>query len=456
MPIFGWVNFFSPLLRSISNKLVGPLRIQINAASRRIKRRIPCVSPRFDALESRTLLAGVWCLTPAPPLNYQPSVDPVVGTVVTAFVSQDPQNAEDSYDVLTGWIASVDELKSVGATEVSFGVYRQVNDGIISGGPSVDTVATAVAYANKHHFSVTILPIFETQEGWRGDYDPVGEERAVFQEQYQQWIFDLAKIEGIDRFNIGSELNMMVANIANAEFFENLIDTVQRGFNIAENAEGRIGYAANHDALANEGSRALFGHADIDFIGVSAYRWLTPVSETESVAATDAISPEVFDSFVANWTSFLDEVEETAAEFDLPVVIQEVGATQRNYASVAPFAVAPGDFVAEDSVDRYAFDPAEQEAIFKSIIVALDGRGEVFESVTFWTWEHQASRGRRTTDVLGTEDGFEAFAIYPDDGGGGEFLVQYLATNPEPTVAENPINEEAAGETVSKLSGSDD
>ena len=247
----------------------------------------------------------------------------------------------------------------------------------------------------------------------------------------------------------------MVANVSNTEFFENLIDTVHNGFEISENFEGRIGYAANHDAFANEGSRAIFGHANIDFIGVSAYRWLTPLAEAESVAATGEISPEIFDSFVANWTSFLDEVEETAAEFDLPVVIQEVGATQRNYASVAPFAVEPGDFVAEDSVDRYAFDPAEQEAIFKSIIVALHGRGEIFESVTFWTWEHQASRGRRTTDVLGTEDGFESFAIYPEDGGGGEFLVQYLATNPDSSFTENFADEEPAGETVNKLPGSD-
>jgi len=138
----------------------------------------------------------------------------------------------------------------------------------------------------------------------------------------------------------------------------------------------------------------------------------------------------VFDGFVSSWTNFLDEVELAASEFDLPVVLQEVGATQNNYASVAPFAVNPGDFVDERLEDRYAFDPYEQEAIFRSIISALDGRGETFESVTFWSWEHQASRGPRTTDVLGTEDGFESFAIYPTDGGGGEFLTEYLATSP--------------------------
>ena len=369
-------------------------------------------------------------MTPSAPVLYQPSVDPVVGAVVTAFVSQDPENSEDSYDVLTGWIAAADELHSVGASEVSFGVYRQVNQGALSGGPSVETVATAVAHANQKGLSVTILPIFETAEGWRGNYDPQGQERSVFQAQYTQWISELAHIEGVDRLNIGSELNQMVENPDNADFFDDLVDIAQQGFDNAQNESGRIGYAANHDAFSNEGHRDLFSHSEIDFIGVSAYNWVTPPAEAESVADTGEISPEVFDSFVENWTEFLDEVEDTATEFDLPVVIQEVGAVQKNYASVAPFAVQPGDFVSYDAADRYADDPAEQEAIFKSIIVALDGRGDTFESVTFWTWEHQASRGTRTTDVLGVQDGFESFAIYPDDGGGGEFLVEYLATEP--------------------------
>jgi len=116
-------------------------------------------------------------------------------------------------------------------------------------------------------------------------------------------------------------------------------------------------------------------------------------------------------------------------EYDLPVVLQEVGAVQQNYASVAPFAVDPSAWVNEDLENRFESDPAEQRAVFESAITALDGRGDVFESVTFWTWEHQASRGERTTDVLGVQDGFEAFAIYPTDGGGGEYLTGYLGTN---------------------------
>ena len=199
-------------------------------------------------------------------------------------------------------------------------------------------------------------------------------------------------------------------------------------FAIDGNTETRIGYAANHDAFSDAGHNTLFGQEEIDFIGISAYRSLVGADDVASVSGTGEVSQELFDNFVENWTDFLDEVEDAAAEFDLPVVLQEVGAVQSNYASRAPFAVAPGDFVDASAEDRYAHDPLEQKAIFESAITALDGRGDTFESVTFWTWEHQASRGRRTTDVLGTQDGFEAFAIYPTDGGGGEYLTEYLAT----------------------------
>ena len=362
----------------------------------------------------------------------QAADDPVVGAVVTAFVAQDPENTSDSYDVLTGWRNAVDELHSINATEVSFAVFRQVNQGVVSGGPSVWTVTQAVEYAVEKDLSVTILPLFETDQGWRGNYDPVGQERYVFQTQYSQWISELAEIEGVDRFNIGSELNAMVANPNNAEFFQGLLQSVEETFVAQGNTETRIGYAANHDAFTNSGHRTLFSQAEVDFIGISAYRWLTAADDVESVADIGEVSPEVFDSFVSNWTDFLDEVEHAAAEFDLPVVLQEVGAVQQNYASRAPWSVSPGNWVDADAVDRYAFDPLEQKAIFESVITALEGRGDVFESVTFWTWEHQASRGRRTTDVLGTQDGFESFAIYPTDGGGGEYLTEYLSTVSQP------------------------
>lgn len=414
-------------MQKLANFFKAPFSKSFKAAPS--KRRSPGRdSLTFDSLESRSMMTGVWCLTPEPPFRYQPEVDPVVGAVVTAFVGQDPEDASDSYDVLTGWRAAVDELNSINATEVSFAVYRQVNQGVLSGGPSIETVAAAVEYANEKNLSVTILPVFETQSGWRGNYNPSGQQRFDFQNGYQQWVSELAEIAGVSRLNIGSELNEMVSDSSNIEFFKDLVQTAQQGFDRVGNHQGRIGYAANHDAFSNEGHRALFSLPNIDFIGISAYQGLVRADQFDAVAGTGEVSPEVFDSFVESWTDFFDDVEETADQFGLPVVIQEVGAVQQNYASVAPFAVHPGNFVSSYAPDRDALDPKEQEAVFKSAIAALDGRGETFESVTFWTWEHQASRGTRTTDVLGTENGFESFAIYPDDGGGGEFLAGYLAT----------------------------
>jgi len=71
-------------------------------------------------------------------------VDPNVGAVVTAFLSNDPQNPNDSYDILTGWRAAVDEFVQVGMDEITFAVFRQVQNGNLSGGPELETVEASV------------------------------------------------------------------------------------------------------------------------------------------------------------------------------------------------------------------------------------------------------------------------------------------------------------------------
>ena len=117
-------------------------------------------------------------------------------------------------------------------------------------------------------------------------------------------------------------------------------------------------------------------------------------------------------------------------EHDLPVIIQEFGAVQRNFASVAPFATSPGDFVDGNSELQFAEDANEQAAVFKSLLYALDGRRADFESVVFWTWEHGASRGERSYEGVPADEPrfLELFAIWPTDGGAGEALATFLAT----------------------------
>ena len=212
------------------------------------------VSPRnhsrnydYQQLEQRQLLSG----TAASPAVYQPGFDPNVGAVATAFVQHDPQNSNDSYDILTGWKAAVDEFVSVGLNEITFAVFRQVNGGWLSGGPTLATINSAVQYAASNDLSVTLLPLFETDQGWRGNYDPTGQTQNVFQTQYQNWISDLAQIENVDRFNIGSELNAMVGNPDNFAFFDELIQTTRSVLDSAGNTQTRIGYAANFDAYTD-------------------------------------------------------------------------------------------------------------------------------------------------------------------------------------------------------------
>ena len=121
--------------------------------------------------------------------------------------------------------------------------------------------------------------------------------------------------------------------------------------------------------------------------------------------------------------------DRVASDNDLPVVIQEFGATQRNYSSVYPWAVWPGDILG-GAQDSQAEDPYEQKAVFQALLSALDGRSDVFESVNFYTWEHGASRGERYYESVDPSEPryIESFAIWPTDGGGGQYVAEFLST----------------------------
>lgn len=360
---------------------------------------------------------------------YNRSIDPNVGSIITTFNGFDPQDPSDPFDILTGWTAAVDELLSLGVTEVTFAVFRDVQGGFFSGGPTLETVTSAVEYANANGLSVTLLPLFEAN-GWRGDYDPTGSERNRFRNEYRSLINELALIEGVDRFSVGSELNAMVNNVNNHDFFHELISDVREAFASTGNTTGRVGYTANFDAYNNAQHVSLLSSADLDYLGISAYISVIDPSQADLVSGTGPVSDEVFDLMVERWNVELDNLSQFGLEHDLPVIIQEFGAVQRNFASVAPFATSPGDFVDGNSELQFAEDANEQAAVFKSLLYALDGRRADFESVVFWTWEHGASRGERSYEGVPADEPrfLELFAIWPTDGGAGEALATFLAT----------------------------
>ena len=377
------------------------------------------------------------------------SFDPNVGTILTAFADRDPQNPQDPWDILTSWKSAIDELESIGVDEVTFAVYRYSEGGYLSGGPTIETVTSAVEYANERGFSVTMLPLFETEDGWRGDYDPTGTERTIFRNEYTQLISDLAQIEGIDRFSIVSELNAMVNNTDNHAWIQSLVPVVESAFESVGNTSGRIGATANFDAYDNRQHTALLTTSGLDYVGLSAYYSVLDRADANLVAGVGEVSESTFERLVDNWTGQLDRLSAFGSENGLSVVIQEFGAVQQNYAAVAPFAVTPGNWVNAGSPDQFTADPQEQAALYESLIEALDGRAEEFESVVFWTWEHGASRGTRSYigAPAGTPQYIEAFAIWPTDGGAGEYLTSFLSTSvdgPVSTVGIEVLGTEAS------------
>ena len=367
---------------------------------------------------------------PNSPDVFHRSFDPNVGTILTAFTDRDPQDPNDPWDILTSWKSAIDELDSLGVDEVTFAVYRNAQGGYLTGGPTIATVTSAVEYAHEKGFSVTMLPLFEANGGWRGDYDPSGAERTIFRNEYTQLVSDLAQIEGIDRFSVVSELNAIVNNTDNHEWIQELVSVVESAFDSVGNTNGRIGVTANFDAYDNRQHTALLTNSGLDYVGISAYFSVLDRADAGLVSGIGEVSDDTFQKLVNNWNGQLDRLSAFGSENGLAVVIQEFGAVQRNYAAVAPFAVTPGDFVGNGSLNQFAADPAEQAALYESLIEALDGRAEEFESVVFWTWEHGASRGTRSYigAPAGTTQYIEAFAIWPTDGGAGEYLSNFLST----------------------------
>ena len=367
---------------------------------------------------------------PNSPDVFHRSFDPNVGTILTAFTDRDPQDPNDPWDILTSWKSAIDELDSLGVDEVTFAVYRNAQGGYLTGGPTIATVTSAVEYAHEKGFSVTMLPLFEANGGWRGDYDPSGAERTIFRNEYTQLVSDLAQIEGIDRFSVVSELNAIVNNTDNHEWIQELVSVVESAFDSVGNTNGRIGVTANFDAYDNRQHTALLTNSGLDYVGISAYFSVLDRADAGLVSGIGEVSDDTFQKLVNNWNGQLDRLSAFGSENGLAVVIQEFGAVQRNYAAVAPFAVTPGDFVSNGSLNQFAADPAEQAALYESLIEALDGRAEEFESVVFWTWEHGASRGTRSYigAPAGTTQYIEAFAIWPTDGGAGEYLSNFLST----------------------------
>jgi len=379
--------------------------------SRNKARRTPRLT--FDTLEPRQLLAaGV----------YEPGFDPALGATINAFIWEDPNNSDDPWDIETAWLRAVDELAESGADQVNFSVFRGVDSyGAVDGGTRLDTVRKAVDRANEHGLTVSLLPLFETRQGWRGDYNPRGAEQTRFQNEYRQFVLDLASIDGVARLTVASELNAMHADSGNDAFFDSLIADVA-----SSDFAGQIGVTANFDVYQTAAFQRIWANADIDFLGVSAYGSLIDPANYDAVASTGPVSDAVVQQMVDAWNHELDTLEGVAEAHDLPVFIQEFGAVKKNYTSIFPWSVNPGDVVNSYASDRYADDPHEQAATYRSMLRALDGRGDRIIGVDFWSWEHQADRGQRSFDAHGGV--INQFSIWPTDGAGGTEFVNFIAT----------------------------
>ena len=387
-----------------------------------------------EPLEKRELLAAH---------VYEPGFDPIVGAAVTSFFDR-----SESDFILDGFKTAIDELVDTGVDEVSLALIRQLDDdGNFFEGISMDHFRRAAEYAVQKELTLGVKLIFEVESvgGWRGDYNPTGTERTTFRQEYRDLILDLAEIPGVSRLQVGTEMDTMVADLNNLSYFQSLITDVR-----ATGFDGKLGLTASQDGYLELGYEQLWLHPEVDFLGINPYfsifdgfPFYGGGLDQNELDWIEGIEPDTDGSLLQEmtdrWNVQLDEIEGLAARIagdkgaGLPIFIEEFGAIPSNYASTFPASTDPGGSLARAAdvpisalENPQAFDRHEQAALFESLLTALDGRGDTFETVVFWTWEHQAAPRTRSLPNQSYDALPDKFSIWPYDDGGGEVVAEFL------------------------------
>ncbi|QDU71546.1 hypothetical protein Pan265_13960 [Mucisphaera calidilacus] len=307
-------------------------------------------------------------------LTYEPGHDPGLGFNTVSWWNY-------GWDGPTVWANEVQRMYDYGLREVSLSPLRFVTPGtgqIASSSqraPDLEHVEAAVARATSLGMTVTVNPFVELENfsTWRGFYNPTpgSNEAETFWDDYTTYVVDVAEMAetyGVDAMTIGTELKTLVQDSGHNTDLTSLIDQVDAVFS------GQIGYAANWDNFTNSNLTAtVWDHPAVDFVGIDAYfRVVTPEE------ADNSDSGDFEGLVVSRWTELIDTIILPFAQArqggdGLPVKFTEYGATPFNRG----IAIAS---------EGHTVDLDEQLKGFRGLLRALDGYGDVIESLHVWQW----------------------------------------------------------------------
>lgn len=206
-----------------------------------------------------------------------------------------------------------------------------------------------------------------------GEDSPAAEQ--LFWASYTRHIAHLARISqeaGADRFNIGAELAALDSDPRNARHWAQLIDAADQQF------RGELGYTSVHWNVDHPAAIAdIWANPKIDYISCSAY---FDLATREQAARSGEPGDKAFVAIVRE--SFAQALETrvlpTARKLKKKVVLNEIGVTPYDGATVNPWDWTHGD--------RAAYDPAEARNAFEGIFRALAGRRDEIAAANLWVW----------------------------------------------------------------------
>ncbi|MSP26277.1 MAG: hypothetical protein EXR75_14205 [Myxococcales bacterium] len=245
---------------------------------------------------------------------------------VTVGPIESALHADVGYGTVAGR-AAMAEARAMGATWVAVTPFGRVWD-LHGGGVDLTfekplaentrAVATAIRDAHAEGLRVLVVPhLWVETGGWRALIDPkTSEGWADWTESYRRFVHHWAVVaeeQNAEMFSVGVELRSWVTT-ARAPSFVDVIRTVRERF------RGLVTYSGNWDDVVNT---VILG--ELDVIGVNAF---FPLAEREGAT---------LEQLLIGGERVARDLGELAAEWDKPVMLTEMGYTNRADPALRPW-----------------------------------------------------------------------------------------------------------------------
>jgi hypothetical protein len=413
------------------------------------------------AIASFSILAFVACATRAGPSRYEPAVDPGVGfnlwqqRATTASVADEVARMQ-SY----GFNEVV--LIPMKFMPITWGGSGWTPTGsIISSDPVIDATMSdtaldaAIRRGKSLGMKVTVSPFVQVPTGSPTGRQSVGFDTSVpaqaatattffnnYASEMSNWA-TIANNAGADRFVLGSELTTLASNPQLDSRWTNVINAVDTAFPNGQIGYNEVGFDYNRPGLAPGIRQNLLAKAKLDFLGVSAYFNLGPLSPTytdlewtQNISASDPVRFETnarnaFSGHLDTMHSYVQSVRP-----DLKLVIGEFGMPAVNGASHHPWesfltAGTPGN------PNNVRWDPQEAVLTYRAVMSALNGRRADASSINLWMWGWDGAwaPGQDQPYYLNPDPTVNPWSykdIAPSNNPGARYLASFVQTVPEP------------------------